>query len=172
MSAVGPLAVLLAAVYALAGAMRRAEAEGAAPGIGRLARRVPLLGAALARNERLKLVEGLALLLDAGLAAEEALKAALDALDNPAAEGAPGAALGRLEGMRLSDALRGAGVLDAEEFALVSTSEEAGRTVDGLERVAAKLRREARHDLDLLSTWLPRSVYVIVALLIAGGIIG
>ncbi len=168
----GPVTVLVVLAGLGSRLVRRTAAQGVSPATGRLGLRVPFLAPALGHATRLQLVEGLSLLLHAGLPVKDALEAALDALTNPAARSVYASALPRLEQVGLSSALRSAGVLDAEEFAIASTSEQAGRLVDGLERIAVSLRKGFEDRLDLVSEWLPRGVYLVLVAFIAAGIIG
>lgn len=169
--ALGPLAALAVAAGVCVRVLRRMAAQGVSAAVGRLALGAPLIHSTLSRVNRLELVEGLSLLLGAGVPAKEALESALDALSNPAARRIYADAGPRFEHGGLSDALRHAGALEAEEFAICSASEDAGRVVDGLERVAGTLRNGIEHRLDLVSEWLPRGAYLIVALGVAGGLI-
>lgn len=169
--ALGPLAALAVAAGVCVRVLRRMAAQGVSAAVGRLALGVPGLAPAIIQANRLELVEGLSLLLAAGLPAKEALGAALDALTNPVARKIYAPALPRLEQGGLSDALKRVGALNAEDFAVLLASEEAGRFVDGLERVAARLREGLESRLDLVSEWLPRGIYLIVTLGVAGGLI-
>lgn len=170
--ALGPIAVLIGLAGLCTRLLRRAGARGVSPAVGRLGLQIPALASALAQADRLKLIEGLGLLLQAGVPAKEALRASLDALTNPSLRRRYAPALMGLEQAGVSRALREAGVLEADEFAIVSASEDAGRLVDGLQRVAQKLRQQFEHRLDLVSEWLPRAVYLMVIAVIGAGLIG
>ncbi|HSS64093.1 MAG TPA: type II secretion system F family protein [Gammaproteobacteria bacterium] len=169
---IAPVAGLIMTAGLLTRLLRRTAARGVSRAAGRLGLRLPVLAPALARSNRLKLLEGLVLLLRAGVPARDALEAALNALTNPAARSGYAPALTRLEQSSLSSALRSVGVLEADEFAIASASEEAGRLVDGLERVAGKLRQRLESRLDTVSEWLPRGIYLAVMAVIAVGLIG
>ncbi len=164
----GPVAALAVALLLGVRIVRRLSARGLAAASGRLSLTIPFL----ARATRLRLMEGLALLLQAGVPAKEAVKATLASLGNPAARRRFAPALDRVESEGVSNALRSVDALEMDEFAIVSASEQAGRLADGFERVAAKLRQELEHLLELLSEWLPRVVYLLVIVLIANGLIG
>ncbi len=170
--AFGPIIALVAVVGLCTRILRRTAAQGASPAIGRLGLWVPFLAPVIAYANRLRLMEGLTLLLQAGVPAKAALEAALDALASPAARRAYAPALPRLEQAGLSSALRGVDVLEADEFAIASSSEEAGRLVDGLERVTGKLRHELEYRLDLVAEWLPRGIYLLVVAVLVAGLIG
>ncbi|MDH3316903.1 MAG: type II secretion system F family protein [Gammaproteobacteria bacterium] len=170
--ALGPLLLLVVAAGATLRILRRVAAEGIPQIAGRLALGLPLLGPAFSQLSRLELVEGLSLLLNAGVPAQQALESALKALTNSAASRIYLAALSKLQEEGLSAALKKVGAVDAEEYAIVSASEAAGRTVEGLERVAGMLRQVFQYRLDLVSEWLPRGVYLIVVAVIAGGLLG
>ncbi len=164
----GPLVALVIAVGVGRRIVRRTAARGVPPAVGRLSHTLPVF----AQASPLQLVEDLALMLDAGVPAREALEAAVEALGNPAARSRYGPAVTRLESQGMSSALSSVGALEADEFAIVSTSETAGRLSDGIERVAAKRRQALEHHLDVLSEWLPRAVYLLVVAIIAAGLIG
>lgn len=170
--ALGPLLLLGVAAIGLIGMFRRLAARGLPHAAGRVALRMPVVGPSLRRLSRLELVEGLSMLLAAGVPAGEALDAALEALTNPAARRVFAPSLARIEQRGVSEALKDVGALEAEEFAIVSASEAAGRTVDGLDRIAAGLRDDFKQRLALASEWLPRGVYLVVAGVIGAGIIG
>ncbi len=170
--ALGPLLLLVVAAGATLRIFRRVAAEGISQLAGRLALGLPLLGPAFSQLSRLELAEGLCLLLNAGLPAQQALESALKALTNPAARRIYRPALSGLQQEGLSAVLKKVGAVDAEEYAILSASEAAGRIVDGLERVADRLRQGLNQRLDLASEWLPRVVYLIVVAVIAGGLLG
>ena len=164
----GPIAALAVALSLGSSIAQQISARGLSAATGRLSLTVPVL----ARATRLQLMEGLALLLQAGVPAREAMNATLTSLGNPAARRRYAPVLERVESEGVSSALRGVDALEPDEFAIVSASEEAGRLADGIERIAAKLRQEIEHLLELLSEWLPRAVYLVVIALIAAGLIG
>jgi type II secretory pathway component PulF len=168
----GPIALLAILGGTGSRLVRRISAQGVSRATGRLGLRIPFLATALGHAHRLQLVEGLSLLLRAGVPIKDALEAALDAVTNPAARSNYASALPRLEQLGLSRALRSAGVLDAEAFAIASISEQAGRLEDGLEQIAAKLRKGLEERLDLVSEWLPRGAYLVVVAFIVAGLIG
>ncbi len=170
--AFGPPILLLMAAAACQGLGRQISARGASPLVGRLLLTLPVLGPAAAQTNRLQLVEGLRLLLAAGVPAREAMGEALRCLSNPTARATYSPALTRLEREGVSAALNGAGALEPTEFALASASEAAGRLVEGLDRVAGAIRSQLESRLELLSEWLPRFFYLLVVLVIAGGLIG
>ena len=163
----GPIAALAVAVGLGTRLARWVSARGLSPSLGRLLLGIPVL----ARASRLQLVEGLALLLQSGVAAREAMEATLTGLSNPAAGRLYAPALDRLENQGVSTALRSVEALEADEFAIVSASEEAGRLAHGLERISAGLRRELEHRLELVSEWLPRGIYLLVIAWIAAGLV-
>lgn len=164
----GPLVALVIAVGVGRRVARRTAAKGVPAAVGRLSHTLPFL----VQVSRLQLVDRLALMLDAGVPAREALEAAVDALGNQAARSRYGTAVTRLESQGMSSALGSVGALEADEFAIVSTSEAAGRLSDGIQRVAATRRQALEQRLDLLSEWLPRAVYLLVVAIIAAGLIG
>ena len=164
----GPVAALAAALLLGGRIARRLSARGLSAAGGRLSLTLPFL----AKATRLRLIDGLALLLQAGVPAREAMKATLTSLGNPAARRRYAPALDRVESEGVSDALRSVDALEMDEFAIVSASEQAGRLADGFQRIAARLRQELEHLLELLSEWLPRAVYLLVIVLIANGLIG
>ena len=170
--ALGPIAGLVLAAGLLTRLLRRIAARGVSPATGRRLLRLPVLAPALAWANRLELMEGVTVLLRAGVPVKEALEGALNALTNPAVRSLYAPALARIEQHGLSSALKGVGVLEADEFAIASASEQAGRLVEGLERVAGTRRRGLEYRLDLLSEWLPRGVYLVVVAVLAAGLVG
>lgn len=170
--AFAPAILLLVVAAVCRGLGRRTAATGVSAPSGRLLLMLPVVGPAVRLAGRLELLEGLRLLLAAGVPAREALGEALRCLSNPAARTDFGPAQTRLEAQGVSAALNGAGALEGDEFAIVSTSEQAGRLEEGLERVAGGIRDRLRSRLELLSEWLPRGVYLLVVGVIAAGLLG
>jgi type II secretory pathway component PulF len=167
--ALSPVAALLLVAGLVKGLIRRTAARGDSPA-SRWLLRVPALSRALAQVNRLELMEGLTLLLGAGVPVKAAVEGAIDALTNPAARSLYAPALLRLEEAGLSGALRSVGVLESDEFAVASASEQAGRLAEGLQRVAGKLRGGLEYRLDLASEWLPRGIYLVILALAAAGL--
>ena len=75
-------------------------------------------------------------------------------------------------GAPLSVALNDASLLDAAGFAIVSTSESAGRLDDGLQRVAANDHDDLDGRYSMIAQWLPVFVYVCVTGVVLAGLLG
>ena len=113
-------------------------------------------------------------MLEAGLAAFEAVPRAAATVGNPALR----RELEQVEtalngGSSLGDALGESPRLRAlSGYALIGSGEEAGRVSEMLLRWAAQLDNQAGEQRDLWSAWLPRRLYLGVAAWMAYGLLG
>lgn len=172
-STAGVLAALAGFAALGVGAWRRGEAAGFSPAMAGLVSALPVAGGLAALDARATLLSGLAMLLEAGMPAAEALPRALAGVAQPSlrrAFAAAGAALGH--GAGVAEALRDAGVLDARAgYPAVLAGEAAGRLADALARQAQALGDALESRLEVVAQWLPRIAYGIVGALIAGNLL-
>ncbi len=147
-----------------------------APGLNltmdRVLRAVPVLGRLRYDYALSQWVSAIRLMLSAGIGILPALEAASRA--NPSPLIAAGyKKVAPLIGSQLdvSEALARAGEFPDYLVQMWATGEKSGRMDDALGRVAKFYEERWRRSLDLVVTWLPRAVYLLVALLIAWQII-
>ncbi|MCP5151653.1 MAG: type II secretion system F family protein [Chromatiales bacterium] len=168
--------VLVVGIVALGGRwlLRRLAAALDQPAAGVLERamtRLPLVGRMLADERRLAALEAVHGLLVAGVPASMALERAL----GPAAGGGAGrAAVARVAGGgSLAQALDATELTpDRHHAALLASAEVAGRLDDALERGCAALAADLDSRATVLADWLPRLLHALVAVLVAGSILG
>jgi len=170
----GALLALLALLAKLASMLaRRWRAHGTPGMLTAVARLLPGLGSLSRLQQRADVCERLAVSLQCGLPAADALDALRHAernvrlrADLVAARSALGAGTG------VADALGRAGLLDRSGYAIVSAGEAAG----GLDETLARVAGTAHDALDdawaLLAQWIPVLVYLLVAGTVAAGLIG
>jgi type II secretory pathway component PulF len=173
LAVLGPLAALVVIAWSVARVLRGWRAHGA-PALAWRAAAATGPGASLVRtHERAGCLEGLALLLDVGLPAADALQAIADQ------GGAPdlrarlrGAARAVRTGGGLTEALGSAELLTDEARAIVSAGESAGRTEACVAQAAVSARARLDETADLAAIWLPRAVYAAVVVVVAHGLLG
>lgn len=125
---------------------------------------LPIVKGLVTQHARTDLLESLALFLSAGLAAQQALPAAIDVVSNPLLKLRFRRAQSALEsGEVVADALREGEVIDAREgYAILSTAEHAGRLDEMMTRYAAVESDNLDARYDVIAEWLPRIVYFLV----------
>lgn len=126
---------------------------------------LPFVKSLVAQHARTDLLESLALFLSAGMAAQQALPAAIDVVSNPLLKARFRRAQSALEsGEVVADALREGDVIDAREgYAILSAGEQAGRLDEMMTRYAAVESDSLDARYDVIAEWLPRIVYIFVA---------
>lgn len=138
-----------------------------------LARVLPGIGAMSRLHQRADACERLSLSLTCGLSAAQALEALHRDEPNVARRADLATARAALDGgAGVADAMGHAGLLDAAGYAIVSTGEGAGRVDQMLQRVASHCHEALDGAYALLSQWIPVAVYLLVAGIVAIGLIG
>jgi type II secretory pathway component PulF len=170
---VASLLLLAALAQLLAMLIRHWRTHGTPGWLTSLARLLPIVGAMSKLHQRTDAIERLALALRCGSAANEALQMMIRAEHNPLRKRTLNASRQAVaNGAPLSVALNDASLLDAAGFAIVSTSEGAGRLDDGLQRVAANDHDDLDSRYSVIAQWLPVFVYVCVAGVVLAGLLG
>jgi general secretion pathway protein F len=107
----------------------------------------------------------LAMLLEAGLPFAQALPQAVDSIKNAALRAYFKPALVRLnQGETVSEILSQVPVMNATTLALLTTGEQSGKLAESLLRVAKLEAQTIQLQNELLAEWLPRLVYLVIAL--------
>lgn len=131
--------------------------------------KLPLLGRLMVRHARLDMLENLGLLLSAGLPAQKAVHAAVDAVINPVLRDRFRQALDALNaGSEVADALREGGVIDtAEGYPLLVAGEQAGKFDEMLTHYAEQELKRLEASYDFIAEWFPRFMYFFIVAWIA-----
>jgi general secretion pathway protein F len=139
-----------------------------------LALGAPVLGALIARLQVQRFIEHLALLLDCGLPASEAVRHAASTLRVQCIRAEFEAAVPALLAGHSLHAVAGGWrfVADPMLAGLIATGEGSGRLPELLARYAKAEADALDSRIDSLATWLPRIVYAVLALLLAWQLIG
>lgn len=153
--------------------VRRSRAAGTPGWLTRAARLLPGMARLSRLHQRADACERLALASASGMPVDEALAAMRDAETGAVRRAALVAAQRALGGgAGVAGALRQAGLLDAPGYAIVAAGEAAGRLDDTLERVAAGCHDALDDAYALLAQWIPVVLYVMVAGVVAVGLLG
>lgn len=167
-----------AAVFALGRELLRRQAvaedwsgRGAAESV---ALGVPVLGPLLARVQVQRFIEHLALLLDCGLPAVDAVQHAASTLRVQRIRSDFEASLPALQGGHSLQAVAGGWrfVADPMLAGVIASGEGSGRLPELLDRYAKAEAAALASRIDTLATWLPRAVYVLLAIVLAWQLIG
>jgi general secretion pathway protein F len=170
---VASLLLLAALVQLLAMLIRHWRTYGTPGWLTSLARLLPIVGALSKLHQRADAIERLALALRCGAAANAALQMMIRVEHNPVRKRTLSASRQALtNGAPLAVALHDANLLDAAGFAIVSTSEGAGRLDDGLQRIAANDHGDLDDRYSMIAQWLPVFIYVCVAGVVLAGLLG
>lgn len=122
---------------------------------------------------RSRFLNALALLLEAGVPAREALLETVNSCRSPKLRVAWQGTINSLDGGEtLANTLKVHRVLDATGYSLVDTGEASGKLVDMLKHERDRLADDLQLKLDILAEWLPRMIYVGVLLLLFYRVIG
>lgn len=134
---------------------------------------LPILGTLIRRQQQRDFLANLAILLEAGIPAVEALTLAAQSLPNPMLRTRlSGAASAVAEGASVSAALARSGALeDPQATALIDTGELSGRLDEMLRYQVRRLEERLDSQMDSLAEWLPRIFYALVAGWIIGSIL-
>jgi type II secretory pathway component PulF len=161
-----PLLLLLVGARLWVHAWRRARAQQALLPGERHLHRLPWLGTLLIEAQRAQGLQVLALLLQAGLPADVALRSSAEAVQLPSLRrGLAAAARAAADGVAWIDSLPAAGLVHrGAERALLQSGEAAGRVDDTVTRLARSLQAEVDDRFDSLGRWLPRVLYVLLVI--------
>lgn len=171
------VAAVVGAVALVRELLRRQAAAEDWPGrepLESLALTVPVVGPLLARLQVQRFVEYLGLLLDCGLPAADAVQHAASTLRVQCIradfeESVPALQAGR----SLHEVARGwRYVVDPVLAGMIATGEGSGRVPELLTRYAASESEALASRIDSLATWLPRVVYLLLAVVLAWQLIG
>ena len=134
---------------------------------------IPLFRKWLLTSARAVVLENLAVLMEAGITAQQALKICEKDADNEFSRQLISQAARRLSaGDQLAESLANANLLDPQEgFAIVSTGEAAGKLTEMLKHYALRCQVMMDRVWDQISEWTPRVVYAVVVVFIAKGIL-
>lgn len=139
-----------------------------------LALGLPVFGPLLARQQVQRFIEYLALLLDCGLPAAEAVRHAASTLRLQCIREDFEDAVPALQGGHSLQAVAGGWryVADPTLVGMIGTGEGSGRLPELLARYAKAEADALDSRIDSLATWLPRLVYLLLAVLLAWQLIG
>ena len=73
------------------------------------------------------------------------------------------------KGVCLADSLRDHKIIDARNYAVLSSAEQAGRLGELLEKIAQDERVSCDENIDFMLAWVPRIVYALVVVFISCG---
>ena len=135
---------------------------------------LPVFGPLLARLQVQRFIEYLALLLDCGLPAAEAVLHAASTLRVQRIRSDFEASVSAIQGGQSLQAVAGRWryVTDPLLAGMIGTGEGSGRLPELLGRYAASEGEALASRVDSLATWIPRIVYLLLALLLAWQLIG
>jgi general secretion pathway protein F len=164
---------LYAVIFLLIHSMRGTHSEAWRGRMEQLLHRVPLAGAARRSMALARLTSALEALISAGVTIIEAWQLAADASGSPALRSAIASWQPRLAaGVTPAGALEGTPEFPVLFANLYSTGEITGTLDDTLRRLHALYLDEGTRKLKALADWLPKIVYLLVALMIAIKVIG
>ncbi len=153
---------------------RRCENQGLPGYIIRPLNIIPVSRQWILTSTRMMILENLVVLMEAGIPAQQALKICQQNANNDFSRRLIIQAQQRVDaGEPLAEALMQANLLDTREgFALVSTGEAAGKLAEMLKHHVLGCQVNMDRTWDQIGEWIPRIVYGILVLFIAGGILG
>jgi len=164
---VGRLMLFFGSLYLLTWSWRRLGATGADNTLFRLLLRIPWFGKLIRRQQQYNYLSSLALLLDAGVPAFDALGIAADSVSHPTlrtqfaqAEEAVRSGSGVTEALAFSDTLG-----DEEAINLVRSGEFSGRLSEMLHHVARQLNEQQNSQFKSLTDWAPKLAYAAIVIL-------
>jgi len=167
----GRLGLLFLALFLLSAAWSQLGRTGADNTLFRLLLRVPFAGRIIRRQQRRDFLLSLVLLLEAGVAAFEALALAADSVSHPDMRKRFSTSVHRAkEGATLTQALVACGALqDSTAEKLLRTGEFAGRTDEMIRHHIRQLEEQLDAQFATLVEWTPRGVYILVVLFFVMG---
>lgn len=132
---------------------------------------LPVIGNLMRCQQRRDFLASLALLLEAGVPAGEALKWAADSVGNPVLRAGYQAAAARVEaGASVAQALANCDI-DSEALTLIETGERSGRLDEMLWYEVRRLDERLDSRLDTLAEWTPRVLYAMVVGFVVSSIV-
>ena len=138
-----------------------------------LAHVLPVVGGLVARRTQVDFLTCVALFLQRGLPASDAMSSALGGVRVRKLRLRCEAAQSALDdGLGVAGVLSKAGIIDAQGFAIVHTAEAAGQLDSTLTRYAHRMSEEFEETLDTYATWSSRVVYLFVLIILGAGIVG
>jgi type II secretory pathway component PulF len=160
------LLFLFTALYLLARGWRRLGAAGADNTLYRILLRAPWFGRLVRRQQQYDYLFSLALLLDAGVPAFDALSVAAGSVSHPTLRARfSGAEKMVRNGASVTDALESCGILPNEnEVNLVRAGEFSGRLSESLHHVASQLDEQIELQFSVLADWAPKFGYLAVVI--------
>ncbi|MBT8046851.1 MAG: hypothetical protein HKN57_13135 [Xanthomonadales bacterium] len=163
----GRLLLLFGSLYLLSRGWRRLGATGADNALFRLLLRTPWAGKLIRRQQQHDCLLSLALLLDAGVPAFQALGVAADSVSHPTLRAQfAGAENAARRGSSVTGALESGGILPDEQMKnLVKAGEFSGRLSEQLYRVADQLDEQLEMQFKVISDWAPKTAYFAVVVL-------
>ena len=125
---------------------------------------LPIAKGLVTQHARTEVLESLALFLSSGLAAQQAVPAAIDAVANPMLKKRFRRAEVSLDsGEVVADALREGEIIDPHEgYPILSTGEHAGRLDEMMLRYATGESDKLDGRYDVIAEWFPRFIYFFV----------
>jgi type II secretory pathway component PulF len=121
---------------------------------------------------RSKFLHALALLIEAGVPAQEAVQETANSCRSRKLRALWQGTVNSLQsGSSLAEGLKLHRVLDDTGYALVDSGEASGKLVDMLKHERDRLEGEVQIKLDILAEWLPWGIYLAVILLSFGQIV-
>ena len=168
-----PLAALAVATQFCVAVLRRWELQIWPDWAARLVLAFPLAGDLVRLRARVAVLENLALLLEAGQPAGDAVPVAVECTANPRLRrGFEDASSNLHKGLSVADALRDAGLLDPREgYPQISAGESAGRLPTSLEHYASAEDERLTQSYELIFEWIPRLVYALVLAVLGASLI-
>lgn len=167
----GRLLLFFGSLYLLSWSWRQLGATGADNALFRLLLRTPLLGSLIRRQQQYNYLSSLALLMDAGVPAFDALGVAAVSVSHPALRKQFGRAEKAVRnGSSVTDALDSSGVLPDESAKnLIGAGEFSGRLSEMLQHAAGQLDDQLELQFSVLADWAPKFAYFAVVVVLVLG---
>lgn len=160
----GRIALLLGAIWLLLQSWQRLDSSGADNSIYRLLLNLPYFGELIRQQQQYDYLFSLALLLEAGVPAIEALEIAAGSISHPVLrEHYAGASSQVAQSRSVAQALDACGATpNPDASGMINSAEFSGRLDEMLFHVAAQLREELEQRYATLADWTPRIIYLLL----------
>ena len=160
----GRLLLFFGGLYVLTYNWRRLGATGADNTILRWLLHIPICGGLIRRQQRRDFLHSLALLLDAGVPAFDALAIAADSVSHPDfRKRFANSVIHARSGANLSEVLASCGALqDSDAVNLLRTGEFSGRLSEMIHHHVLQLDEQLDEQFKMLADWTPRVVYLLI----------
>ena len=170
----GMLGLFFIVIHLIQMLLRHLNARGWPRLSSRLARRLPYVGKLAWLHERAEAAGNLAFMLKAGLSIRDALEEYRDAEPEGLRREHIVQAKSAIEnGSSVTDALHEAELIDAREgYAIISTGEGAGKLEDNLLRYSVGCQSALDYEYDLIARAAPLLIFLLVAWIVAMGLLG